>query len=84
LALWAGELSNIALAAFATVTLLIRTPFPLAYEEDATPRGHWDEPLFRRINYMISAYVQPRSSCRRSSALMGRLFPSETEATEPQ
>jgi hypothetical protein len=55
LALWAGELSNIALAAFALVTLLIRKPFTLAYAKDTTPREHWDDPLFLRINYMISA-----------------------------
>jgi hypothetical protein len=55
LQLWAGELSNIALAAFAVVTLLIRKPFTLAYAKDTTPREHWGEPLFLRINYMISA-----------------------------
>jgi hypothetical protein len=55
LELWAGELSNIALAAFAIVTLLIRRPFTLAYAKDTTPREHWDSPLFLRINYMISA-----------------------------
>jgi hypothetical protein len=55
LELWAGELSNIALAAFAIVTLLIRKPFTLAYAKDTTPREHWDDPLFLRINYVISA-----------------------------
>jgi hypothetical protein len=55
LELWAGELSNIALAAFAIVTLLIRRPFTLAYAKDTTPREHWDSPLFLRINYVISA-----------------------------
>jgi hypothetical protein len=55
LELWAGELSNVALAAFAIVTLLIRRPFTLAYAKDTTPREHWDSPLFMRINYMISA-----------------------------
>ena len=55
LELWAGELSNIALSAFALGTLLIRKPFTLAYAKDTTPREHWDEPLFLRINYVISA-----------------------------
>jgi hypothetical protein len=55
LELWAGELSNIALAAFAIVTLVIRKPFTLPYAKDTTPREHWDEPLFLRINYLISA-----------------------------
>jgi hypothetical protein len=53
--LWAGELSNIALAAFALVTLAIRRPFTLAYAKDTTPPEYWDTPLFRRINYVISA-----------------------------
>ena len=55
LQLWAGELSNIALAAFAIVTLLIRRPFTLAYAKDTTPEEHWDNPIFLRINYVISA-----------------------------
>lgn len=55
LELWAGELSNIALAAFAIITLVIRKPFTLAYARDTTPREHWDTPLFLRINYAISA-----------------------------
>jgi hypothetical protein len=55
LQLWAGVLSSIALAAFAVVTLLIRRPFTLAYAKDITAREHWDDPVFQRINYMISA-----------------------------
>jgi hypothetical protein len=54
LQLWAGELSNIALAAFAIVTQLIRRPFTLAYAKDTTPKEHWDNPIFLRINYVIS------------------------------
>ena len=54
LQLWAGELSNIALAAFAIITLLIRRPFTLAYAKDTTPEEHWDNPIFLRINYVIS------------------------------
>lgn len=54
LQLWAGELSNIALAVFAIGTLLIRRPFTLAYARDSTPAEHWDSPLFIRINYLIS------------------------------
>ncbi|MBX9920083.1 hypothetical protein [Mycolicibacterium frederiksbergense] len=55
LQLWAGELSNVALAVFALGTLLIRRPFTLAYAKDSTPAEHWDSPLFSRINYVISA-----------------------------
>lgn len=55
LEVWAGEVSNIALALFALVGLLIRKPFTIAYAKDTTPEGHWDSPLFIRINYAISA-----------------------------
>jgi hypothetical protein len=55
LQLWAGELSNIALAVFAIVTLLVRRPFTMAYAKDTTPREHWDSPPFKRINYVLSA-----------------------------
>jgi MFS family permease len=55
LQLWAGQLSSIALAVFAIFTLLIRRPFTLAYAKETTPREFWDSPLFRRINYVISA-----------------------------
>jgi hypothetical protein len=55
LELWAGELANIALAAFAAFTLLIRRPFTLAYAKDTTPQEHWDSPVFLRINYVITA-----------------------------
>lgn len=55
LQMWAGEVSNIALAAFAISTLALRRPFTLAYAKDTTPREHWDSPVFLRINYVISA-----------------------------
>jgi hypothetical protein len=55
LELWAGELTNIALAAFAAFTLLIRKPFTLAYAKDTTLQEHWDSPIFLRINYVITA-----------------------------
>jgi hypothetical protein len=55
LQLWAGELSNIALAVFAIATLVIRRPFTMAYAKDTTPSEHWDSPLFIRINYVLSA-----------------------------
>lgn len=55
LQLWAGELSNLALAVFALFTLAIGRPFTLAYAKDSTPEEHWETPLFRRINDVISA-----------------------------
>jgi hypothetical protein len=53
--LWAGELTNVSLALFAWFTLLIRRPFTRAYAKDTTPQEHWDSPLFRRINNVITA-----------------------------
>lgn len=55
LEVWAGELTNISLAGFAWFTLLIRQPFTMAYAKDTTPREHWDSPLFKRINNVITA-----------------------------
>ncbi|OBK19524.1 hypothetical protein A5636_17920 [Mycobacterium asiaticum] len=55
LELWAGELTNISLAAFAWFTLLIRRPFTMAYAKESTPQEHWNSPLFIRINNVISA-----------------------------
>lgn len=52
---WAGEVSNLALASFALVSLVIRKPFTLAYARDTTPEEYWSTPLFLRINYAISA-----------------------------
>lgn len=55
LSMWTGEMSNIALALFATATLLIGRPFTLSYAKDTTPEEFWDTPGFFRINYVISA-----------------------------
>lgn len=55
LELWAGEVSNLALALFAIAGLVLRKPFTIAYAKDTTPAEYWDTPLFKRINYAISA-----------------------------
>ena len=55
LEVWAGDLSSIALALFAVVTLVIRRPFTMAYAKDTTPQEYWDTAQFRRINNAISA-----------------------------
>ena len=55
LEVWAGELTNISLAGYAWFTLLIRRPFTTAYAKDTTPQEHWDSPLFKRINNVITA-----------------------------
>jgi hypothetical protein len=55
LELWAGELTNGALAAFAIVTVLIRRPFTMAYARDTVDPAHWNSPLFIRVNYVLTA-----------------------------
>jgi hypothetical protein len=55
LELWAGELANGALAAFAFLTLLIRRPFTMGYARDTTDPQHWNSPLFIRVNYVLTA-----------------------------
>ncbi len=35
--------------------MLIRKPFTIAYAKDTTPQEHWDSPLFKRINNVITA-----------------------------
>ncbi len=55
LELRAGELTNLSLAEFAWLTMLIRKPFTMAYAKDTTPQEHWDSPLFKRINNVITA-----------------------------
>lgn len=53
--LWAGELTNAALALFVVTTIAIRRPFTLPYAKEQAPEEYWDSPLFLRINYVISA-----------------------------
>jgi hypothetical protein len=55
LELWAGELTNVALALFACATLIARKPFTVAYAKERAPQEYWDSALFLHINYAISA-----------------------------
>ncbi len=54
LELWAGELTNGALAAFALGGLLIRRPFTMSYARDTVDPEHWNTPLFNRVNYILT------------------------------
>lgn len=54
LELWSGEMSNIALAVFAGISVLVRRPFTLAYAREQTPREYWDKPYFYRVNEVIT------------------------------
>lgn len=55
LELWAGEITNGLLAAYALATLAIRRPFTIAYARDTVDSEHWNSPLFIRVNYILSA-----------------------------
>ncbi|WP_319435889.1 hypothetical protein [Mycobacterium sp. RTGN5] len=55
LELWAGEITNGALAAYALTTLMIRRPFTISYARDTVDPEHWNSPLFVRVNYVLSA-----------------------------
>jgi hypothetical protein len=55
LELWAGDVSNVALALFACATILARRPFTVAYARERAPKEYWESPLFLHINYVISA-----------------------------
>jgi hypothetical protein len=55
LELWAGELTNVALALFAYATLIARKPFTVAYAKELAPQEYWESSLFLHINYAISA-----------------------------
>lgn len=54
LEVWAGEMTNIVLAVFVIITIVLRRPFTLAYAKKAAPEEHWNSPLFLKINYVIS------------------------------
>jgi hypothetical protein len=54
LGIWAGEVSNIAIALITIGSIVARRPFTLAYARETTDRAYWDSPLFLRINYAIS------------------------------
>lgn len=53
--LWAGEITNVALALFVYATLITRKPFTLAYAKEQAPQEYWNSPLFLHVNYVISA-----------------------------
>ncbi len=51
---WSGEMSSLALAAFAFGSLLVGNPFTLPYAKERTPEEHWNSPLFLRVNRIIT------------------------------
>ncbi|SEP71136.1 hypothetical protein SAMN04488583_0817 [Mycobacterium sp. 88mf] len=55
LEMWSGEITNATLAIFALVSLLTGRPYTTAYARDVTPPDHWDTPLFKRTNMVVTA-----------------------------
>jgi magnesium-transporting ATPase (P-type) len=55
LGVWSEELSDVAIAAVALVSLALRRPFTLQYARETTDRAYWNTPLFMRINYVITS-----------------------------
>lgn len=51
---WSGELSNIAVALVALLTIAIRRPFTLPYAREEADPGHWDSPVFTRVSYVLA------------------------------
>ncbi|MHC3001242.1 hypothetical protein [Gordonia metallireducens] len=51
---WGGEMTNIALVAFALGSIIVRRPFTLQYARETTEKELWTSPLFLRINYVIT------------------------------
>ena len=51
---WSGDMSSLALAAFAFGSLLVRNPFTLPYAKETTPEEYWDSPIFLRVNRIIT------------------------------
>ena len=51
---WSGEMSSLALTAFAFGSLLVGNPFTLPYTKETTPKEYWDSPLFLHVNRVIT------------------------------
>jgi hypothetical protein len=51
---WSGEMSSLALVAFAFGSLLLRNPFTLPYAKETTPEEYWTSPLFLKVNQLIT------------------------------
>jgi hypothetical protein len=52
---WFGEISNIILVVVVAGSVLARSPFTIQYAREEVDPALWDQPLFIRINYMITA-----------------------------
>ena len=76
---WSGEISSLALAAFAFGSLLARNPFTLPYAKEITPKEYWDSPLFLRVNRMISLVWALSFTVSAAVGLYGDLVVNESD-----
>ncbi|WP_351223554.1 hypothetical protein [Streptomyces sp. NPDC002133] len=51
---YADEVANIALVVIAFGSMAVRMPFTLQYARERVDRAHWDTPVFKRTNYVIT------------------------------
>ena len=51
---WSGEVANVALVVIALGSIMIRSPFTLAYAKEQAEPEIWDNPVFLRTNYVLS------------------------------
>jgi hypothetical protein len=51
---WSGELSNIAVALVALLTIAVRRPFTLPYAREEADPEDWDSAAFTRVSYVLA------------------------------
>lgn len=54
LELWSGDITNALLALYATVTLVLRRPYTMAYARHKVPRERWGSSLFVQVNMVVT------------------------------
>lgn len=53
---WMGEISNVTLTVIAMGSILARFPFTIQYAREEVPKEFWHNPVFVRINYVITGF----------------------------
>ena len=76
---WSGEMSSLALAAFAFGSLIMRNPFTLPYAKETTPEEYWDSPLFLRVNRTITLVWALSFTAAAAAGLYGDLVLDEPD-----
>jgi len=74
LELWAGEMTNVALAVLAWFGLAVGKPFTMAYAKDNTPEEYWGSALFKKINVVITTAWASAFTFAAVAGFVGDLF----------